>query len=52
MAQVCEAGADVVDRHLGAALPKRRKRSLQLLVVVDLSMLGDLDHDAIRDVEQ
>src|SRR5205823_7848106 len=50
--QVREACSDVVDRNLRAALTKRCKCSLQLLVVVDLSVLGDLDHDPISDVEQ
>src|SRR5207253_2109988 len=45
--QVGEAGSNVVDRNLRAALAKRSKRSAQFLVVVDLSVLRDFDHDAV-----
>ena len=52
VSEVREAGADVVDRELRATLPQRGKCRRQRVVVVDLCVLGDLDHDALGDAEQ
>ena len=52
MPEVREAGTDVVDRKLGTTLAQRCKRVAQRVVVVDLSVLRDLDHDSAGDVQQ
>ena len=44
--EVREAGADVVDRELRATFAQTvQAPSRQRVVVVDLGVLGDLDHD-------
>ena len=52
MAKVRKAGADVVDRELRASVSQRRESRQQRVVVVDLRVLGDLDHEPIGDVEE
>ena len=45
MAEVREAGPDVVDRELDTSPPERFECGPELLVVHDGSVLGDLQHD-------
>jgi hypothetical protein len=43
-----EAGAGVVDREPDAAAADPAEHAAQLVVVVDLQVLGELEHDAAR----
>src|SRR3989441_8068614 len=52
VAEVRKTGADVVDREPRTAFPQRRERNAQGVVVVDLRVLRDLDHDSLGNVHQ